>query len=175
MGKEDKERMPELETERKFLVHELPVDVVQSMETADQIQIDQGYTILGWRVRKAVKKDGTVEYTVIDKVKTKDPRTRLEVNPVGEISEIEFESWWAQTEGGRISKIRYLLPLDDLEMHLDVFTGGHLDSRMLVEVEFPPDNPSSFDNFVPPTWFGREVTGEFSNHKLALGKDLPLE
>ncbi len=57
-----------------------------------------------------------------------------------------------------LTKTRYYLPLDDgLIAELDVFHGP-LEGFMKVEVEFP--NDASREAFVPPAWFGRNVSHE---------------
>ena len=51
-------------------------------------------------------------------------------------------------------------------MELDVFS-GKFQGLVLAEVEFP--DQASADAFLPPAWFGREVTftGEYQNSRLS--------
>jgi len=80
----------------------------------------------------------------------------------------QFESLWPLTEGRRVSKIRFLVPLDGgLTAEVDVYSGEHQGFRV-VEVEFGSEDVARA--FEPPAWFGRDVTGqrEYSNQKMAL-------
>ena len=61
-------------------------------------------------------------------------------------------------DGLRVQKTRDRIPLDGpmpLTAELDLFHGAHEGLR-LVEVEFP--NTAVADTFVPPCWFGEEVS-----------------
>ena len=69
-----------------------------------------------------------------------------------------------------IEKTRYLIPLEkNLTAELDVFH-GKLDSLMLVEVEF--DSIEAANAFVPPSWFGEDVTFSNKYHNCNLSKKL---
>jgi CYTH domain-containing protein len=77
-----------------------------------------------------------------------------------------FRSLWPLTQGKRIEKVRYRIPLEDFTAELDVYR-GNLSGLMTAEVEF--DSDRDLRSFRPPEWLGREVTGrdEFSNSRLA--------
>ena len=76
-------------------------------------------------------------------------------------------------DGILLTKRRYLIPLEgtDLTVELDVFSGKY-QGLMLAEVEFKSEEEAR--RFVPPAWFGRDVTfsGEYQNSRLALRTDV---
>ena len=59
-------------------------------------------------------------------------------------------------------------------IELDIFSGEY-EGLKLAEVEFPSEEAALA--FVPPEWFGREVTftGEYQNSRLALAENLVLK
>lgn len=70
-------------------------------------------------------------------------------------------------DGRLIRKRRYMIPLDcGLTAELDVFE-EHLAPLILVEVEFPTEEAAL--SFVPPSWFGEDVTfsGKYHNSNLS--------
>ena len=75
-------------------------------------------------------------------------------------------SLWRLTQGKRIEKVRYRIPLAGQTVELDVYH-GNLSGLMTAEIEFKSDR--ELRRFRPPQWLGREVTGqdEFSNSRLA--------
>lgn len=79
-----------------------------------------------------------------------------------------FEALWPATEGRRIEKRRHrgVLP-GGLVFELDIFDGRQA-PLMLVEVEFPSEDAALA--FVPPNWFGEDVTSDarYKNKALAL-------
>ncbi len=80
----------------------------------------------------------------------------------------EFETLWPLTAGRRVEKVRHCGKLaGGAEFELDVFE-GHLAPLMLVEVEFSSEEAASI--FIPPDWFGEEVTGDkrYRNRALAI-------
>lgn len=148
-----------MEIERKFLVAERPDLSVSSGEP-----IEQGYLALA-------DDDGGAEVRLRRKpghhlltVKAGSGRSRAEEE--FELDEDRFERLWALTDGRRLTKTRHTLPHDELELELDLYSGD-LDGLAIVEVEFPDD--AAADAFVPPSWFGDEVTGEhkYLNETLA--------
>ena len=84
------------------------------------------------------------------------------------LSEAQFASLWALTEGRRVVKTRHLVGLDDgLTAEVDVYEGT-LCGLITTEVEFASEDASSA--FAPPDWLGREVTGDkrYANRSLAV-------
>lgn len=107
--------------------------------------------------------DGSADLTV----KAGTGLTRTEV--VLPLVVADAEALWPTTEGRRVDKMRHRVPLpggDGLIAEVDVFTGA-LEGLVRVEVEFSSE--AAAHAFVPPAWFGREVTGEvaWSNAHLA--------
>lgn len=80
--------------------------------------------------------------------------------------ETVFDELWLLTEGQRVAKLRYTVPLGDLEATVDVYADRN-DGLRVVEVEFPSE--AAAGQFVPPDWFGPEVTGDprYGNRRLA--------
>lgn len=173
LGAEVKEVMPE-EIERKFLVKELP----ENWQGYPHIAIEQGYLVAdpkGLEVR--LRSEGFGEKTLYyETVKVGKGRKRLQ--PEIEVSARHFQTFWPITEGKRIEKNRYLLPRNEGgKIELDIYR-GQLEGLQVVEVEFANDEAS--EKFVPPAWFGEEVTDNdaYKNMNLAvngLPKDLKSE
>ena len=145
-----------MEIERKYLIHTLPEDLDQYPCR----QIEQGYlnTSPVIRIRKD---DHKYELTY----KSSGLLARQEYNlPLDEAS---YEHLKAKVDGHLISKKRYMIPLTtELTIELDVFE-GYLKPLVLAEVEFPTEAMAM--SFVPPEWFGEDVTfsGEYHNSHLS--------
>jgi CYTH domain-containing protein len=148
------------ETERKFLVADLPDAVAR----APGERIDQGYLAVGEDgVEVRLRRRG--ERTVLT-VKQGAGRVRLEEEIA--IDPDVLDRLWPLTEGRRIEKRRSLVPLDGgLTAEVDVYEGA-LAGLATVEVEFSED--ADADAFEAPPWFGREVTDDprYKNRSLAL-------
>lgn len=82
----------------------------------------------------------------------------------------------SEADGRILTKKRYLIPMEGTEytIELDIFLGEY-EGLKLAEVEFPSEEAALA--FVPPEWFGREVTftGEYQNSRLALAENLVLK
>jgi CYTH domain-containing protein len=65
-----------------------------------------------------------------------------------------------------LKKVRYKIPHEGLTIEVDVYR-GKLRGLRIAEVEFA--SAAALRRFVPPAWFGKEVTGykSFSNSELA--------
>jgi CYTH domain-containing protein len=65
-----------------------------------------------------------------------------------------------------LRKVRCEIPWKNLVIEIDIYHGRHA-GLVVAEVEFP--DRLSCRKFKPPSWFGREVTGEkrYSNVRLA--------
>lgn len=149
------------EIERKFLVASLPA------EKSLPVFIDQGYLRIDDdgsedRVRRMRNPDGTNEYFRTHKSGGDVERGEEEYALPPE----EFEAQWPKTRGLRIAKIRFPIAADALTYEIDMFR-GELEGLLTVEVEF--DSRAASEAFVPPAWFGPEVTADpaFKNKNLA--------
>ena len=72
-----------------------------------------------------------------------------------------------KTDGNIIYKTRYLIPLSlGMVAELDVFE-EKLQGLKLVEVEF--SDLQSANEFVPPSWFGKDMSADirFTNYQLS--------
>ena len=146
------------EIERKFLLRRLP----DKLEGSRCYIIDQGYLAsepAGRQVR--IRKKGTIA-SLTFKVGRGSHREEREIR----LSPKQFDALWPGTAGRRLRKVRCEVPWKRLVIEIDVYQGRHA-GLVVAEVEFP--NRVSCRKFKPPSWFGREVTGEkrYSNVRLA--------
>ena len=144
------------EIERKFLVDDPPsLDGVRSMDMeayyissdpAIRVRIQGGHPVLA--------------------VKNGSGLSRIETPDVP-LTQEQFERLKAKAEGRPVRKTRYYVPYGDHTYELDVYY-DHLEGLLTVEVEFGSEDEARA--FVPPEWFGREVTGiaAYTNASLAL-------
>ncbi|MGN0480212.1 MAG: CYTH domain-containing protein [Lachnospiraceae bacterium] len=144
-----------MEIERKYLIKNLPVDL-----TGYKCRIiEQGYLSTCPVVR--VRKDNDSYYLTY---KGDGMMCREEYNlPLNADS---YSHLIAKADGNIITKKRYEIPLNDLTIELDVFEGVFT-GTVLAEVEFP--DKETADSFVPPDWFGEDVTfsGEYHNSNMS--------
>lgn len=146
-----------MEIERKYLVNKLP----DNLEQFPHRIIVQGYLNTNPVVR--IRKDGD-EYVLT--YKSKGLMVREEYNlPLNAES---FRHLLSKIDGRIITKTRYCIPLgDDLTIELDIFS-GELAPLVLAEVEFPSEDAAN--QFVPPAWFGEDVTFSSRYHNSNLSK-----
>ena len=146
------------EIERKFLVKHLPVEILHSA----RYRIAQGYLAneSGGRHVRLRKKAKTASLTF--KVGGGYSREEREIR----LSPKQFATLWPATAGRRLGKMRYEVPYKNLTIEVDIYYGRN-HGLIVAEVEFP--NHASRRKFKPPSWFGREITGEkrYSNVRLA--------
>lgn len=145
-----------MEIERKFLVKYLP----ENMEKFEQKRISQGYICTNPVVRIRRSNDA---YFLTYKSKGLMAREEYEMPLTAEA----FEHMLPKIDGILIDKIRYMVPLDEKRVaELDIFQGTLAPLR-LVEVEF--ESIEEANAFVPPAWFGDDVTnsGEYHNSNLS--------
>ena len=145
-----------MEIEKKFLVPVLP----EHLETYPKKHIAQGYLCTNPVVR--IRKSNE-DYYLTYKGKGLMVREEHELP----LTQESFEHMLPKVDGNLISKTRYLIPLEhNLTAELDIFE-GNLSSLRLVEVEF--SSVEEADNFIPPVWFGEEVThsGKYHNSYLS--------
>ena len=145
-----------MEIERKYLVRRLPDD----LSKYEAKKIAQGYLCTDPVVRIRRSNDNYYMTYKGDGVMVREeynlPLTRE-----------AYEHLLPKIDGLLIAKTRYLIPLTDrLTAELDVFEGV-LSALTLVEVEF--DSVEEANAFVPPEWFGEDVTesGKYHNSYLS--------
>lgn len=146
------------EIERKFLVSEAP----DRLEESSSARIEQGYLAVSERSEVRLRRSGE-DLRLTVKRGAGEVREEVEV-PIGR--EL-FERLWPLTADARLTKTRYLLPLEgELEAEVDVYE-GELHGLRVVEVEF--DSAAASRGFQAPGWFGEELTGDrrYANQALA--------
>lgn len=143
-----------LEIERKFLIDQFPTKLLfKTCRPVHQgyIRIEKDFEIrISDHLKLTVKKgDGLVR----EEVETK-------------ITEENFNDLWPLTLGRRVEKTRFIYVVDKHLAELDIYRGGNK-GLATVEVEFP--NVEEASSFIPPEWFGAEVTGnsKYKNSNLA--------
>lgn len=146
------------EIERKFVLSGVP-DVVDGHEPTP---ISQGYLAGEGDVEVRIRaREGDRLLTI----KGGHGLVRTEVTVP--LTTDQFDALWPLTEHRRVSKRRWTLRIDDREVEVDVFDGP-LDGLRLAEVEFDTTEDSA--TFVPPAWFGREVTDDDRYRNAALAR-----
>lgn len=157
-----------MEIERKFLIKEMPAHLEQYRFH----RIEQGYLCTNPVVR--VRREDDTFYLTY---KGKGKMSREEYNLP--LTQEAFEHLIEKTDGYRIRKTRYLIPLKDapkdqagLTVELDVFTApGPL---VMAEVEFESEEQAAA--FTPPDWFSEDVTFQKAYHnshmsRFGIGED----
>ena len=149
--------MENIEIERKFLVRNIP----DNLEDYEKIDMTQGYLNTDPVVRVRKEND---DYVLT--YKGSGLLSRSEYNlPLNKES---FEHLLKKCDGIIISKSRYKIPLENgLVAELDIFNGD-LDSLVLVEVEFK--SVEDANAFIPPSWFGADVTTDNRYHNSYISK-----
>jgi len=146
------------EIERKFLLRQPP----DQLKRWRHYVIEQGYlaTEPAGRQVRLRKKGKTASLTF--KFGRGAHREEREIR----LSPKQFAALWPGTVGRRLRKVRYDIPWKNLVIEIDVYRGRHA-GLVVAEVEFP--DGVTCRRFKPPSWFGREVTGEkrYSNVRLA--------
>jgi adenylate cyclase len=145
-----------VEVERKFLVSEPP-----DLDGTEAHEIDQGYLALGSGGEVRLRRRGA---DLLLTAKRGEGLAREEAE-VG-LDRESFERLWPLTEGRRLHKRRHLVPLGELEVEVDVYS-GELEGLVVAEIEFASEEEAR--SFEPPDWLGEDVTGDarYLNETLA--------
>ena len=137
------------EIERKFLIEQVP----ENLSSYPCFKIEQGYLNTDPVVR--IRKENNKYYLTYKKG---SKLIREEHNlPLDETSYFHMRN---KCDGILIKKNRYHIPLSvekkaSLIIELDVFTET-LAPLIYAEVEFPSEKEAN--SFIPPAWFGKELT-----------------
>ena len=146
------------EIERKFLVRKLP----ENFMTFPHADICQGYLAIApggvqVRLRKAGEK-----HSLTYKRGRGEAREEREIALTPE----QFAMLWPGTEGKRLTKTRYKVPLGSHVVEIDVYSGKHV-GLVVAEVEF--ESVQAARDFRAPDWLGKDVShnARYSNQRLA--------
>ena len=147
---------PYKEHERKFLVKQLP-----DLTGKEKFNIQQHYLFSkGTMVRIRQK---NTDYFLTIKQGEECSKTEVEIP----LSHEEYQSLLPLSQKN-IKKTRYKIPLNNKDIaELDIFPDER-NNIQLVEVEF--QNKKEMNSFIPPEWFGKEVSNDktYANKNLAL-------
>ena len=150
-----------MEIERKFLIGKLP-----DLADLDLHRISQGYISTSPDIR--IRKDNEKYFLTM-----KGNGTLCREEHTLEITSEEYNNLLAKCVGRTIEKLRYYAPLKSGHIaEIDIYT-GELDGLQVVEVEFKSGADAAC--FIPPEWFGAEVTHDmrYRNSSLAISKTVP--
>lgn len=158
-----------MEIERKYAINNLPEDLSQYKYK----KIEQGYLCNNPTIRIRKSNDDYI-LTYKSKLGIGDRKAGSAIihNEVElPLTKEAYDKLIPKTETNLVRKTRYIIPLQDgLTAELDVFE-GNLSGLVFVEVEFPDEKSSN--EFVPPFWFGKDLSGDkrFSNYYLSTLSD----
>lgn len=146
-----------MEIERKYLVHTLP----KHLEQYPCKKIEQGYLNVEPVVRIRRSDD-----SYILTYKGNGLMVREEYNLP--LTKEAFDHLRTKVDGRLIQKRRYLIPYKEkYTIELDIFEDD-LAPLLLAEVEFETEEEAN--NFIPPEWFGEDVTFTAGYHNSVLSQ-----
>lgn len=147
-----------MEIERKFLIKK---ECLPDLSAYPFHQIEQGYLCTDPVVR--IRRQDEEYYLTY---KSKGLLSREEYNLP--LTQEAYAHLRPKADGIVISKTRYLLPeRDGLTIELDVFHGDY-EGLLLAEVEFPTEEEAK--RYLPPSWFGEDVTYSTRYHNSTMSK-----
>jgi CYTH domain-containing protein len=134
-----------IEIEKKYIIPNIPFNI----NNYKYERILQGYISTNPVIR--IRQMGS-KYYVTCKSQGLMIRNEFEIS----ITKDQFKNLEKKVDYNIISKNRYYIPLEEnLLCELDIFN-DNLNGLIIAEVEF--DSPSSANSFIPPKWFGDEIT-----------------
>ena len=149
-----------MEIERKFLIKHIP----ENLSSYPFHNIEQAYLCTEPVVRIRRQDD---EYILT--YKSKGFLSREEYNLP--LDEAAYNHLKTKVDGIVIAKKRYLISLpENLTIELDVFAAPYQD-LLLAEIEFSSEDAAKA--FVPPDWFGEEVTYSSTYQNSTLSRIFP--
>ena len=141
-----------MEIERKFLIKDLPKDLTSYPCS----QIEQAYLNENPVLRIRRKDD---DYILTYKSKGMMAREESEFP----LTKEAYEHLRTKADGKIISKTRYFIPLAPHTIELDV-SHGDMEPLIMAEVEFASIEEANV--FLPPDWFGQDVTMDRRYHNV---------
>lgn len=157
-GRRRKEKK-DMEIERKFLIDK--ENLPENLEQFPCRQIEQGYLCTAPVVR--IRRQDEEYYLTY---KSAGLMAREEYNlPLNREAYLHLKP---KADGLVIAKTRYLIPeKDGLTIELDVFHEEY-EGLLLAEVEFPSEEAANA--YIPPAWFGVDVTYSSRYHNSTLSR-----
>lgn len=154
---QSRKRGNEMEIERKYLLKELP-----DLKAYPCHKIEQAYLCTNPVVR--VRRQDESYYMTY---KGGGMMAREEYNLA--LNREAYEHLKKKADGNVISKTRYLIPLETegLTAEIDVFEAPFA-PLIMAEVEF--ETKEQAERFVPPNWFGEDVTFDGRYHNSYMSK-----
>ena len=150
--------MKTYEIEKRFLIEEIPHHIkIQEVTKIEQYYFCQ-HEAKTIRVRRKNQK-------FIMTLKKGKGLIRNEAE--FEIDKPTFERIAELCGDAKIVKKRNIVYLDNLKVEIDVFEGRY-EGLIIAEIEFKTKEDA--ENFMPPVWFGKEITDDmtYTNAYLAL-------
>jgi|SRR3989344_3286171 len=139
--------MKQIEKERVFLVKELPIDINQykpiPISVGDFFESNSSDAL-------KIRQKGDNYHLIKKETNTAHERVEHVIN----IKKGEFDAL-IKCAVQFHCKNRYIYPIDKYECEIDYYL-DRLDGYARVEVEF--DNDEDMISFIPPEWFGDEIT-----------------
>lgn len=141
-----------MEIERKYLVKSLPNDI----DRYEHTEIEQGYLCTSPTLR--IRKMGDAYILTVKEKVVSESAAIVNREEEFALTQEKYEALRLKCDGQLVKKTRYRIPISGgLIAELDVFHGQH-EGLILVEVEFPTVNEAN--SFVPPSWFGQDVSAD---------------
>ncbi len=152
-----------VEIERKFHLPRLPQVVSELIAE----KISQGYLAVEHEKNEVRIRKRDTKYFMTVKSSGTIKRNEVEFS----INEHTFEKLWVLTQDRRIEKERFTYKYSGLDIEIDHYHGA-LAGLCIAEIEFKSIHAA--EQFVAPTWFGKEVTNNphFKNRYLSLTPDV---
>ena len=149
-----------MEIERKYLIHQIPF----ALEVYEVHRIEQAYLCTEPVIR--IRREDSNFYITY---KSKGLMIREEHNLP--LTEESYHHLLKKADGNIITKNRYKIPYNNMNgsytIELDIFS-DIFDGLMLAEVEFTTEEEALA--FVPPDWFGEDVTFSSEYHNSTLSR-----
>lgn len=148
-----------MEIEKKYLTGKLP----DNLDSYDYHIIEQAYLTTNPVIRARREDD---EYYMTYKGNGADDTALAHTEYNLPLTKESYDTLKSKADGNIITKKRILIPYMQYTIELDIFDDPFA-PLVIAEVEF--DTVEDSDEFIPPEWFGQEVTGhkEYSNSYLS--------
>lgn len=148
-----------MEIERKFLIKKEAIP--KDLQSYPHNTLEQAYIITAPVLRIRKKNDSYI-------LTYKGPGLMTRQEEEFPLTKEAYEKLLTKTEGNIITKTRYKIPeKNNLTIEFDIFS-GIFEGLYLAEVEFK--NEEDALSYLPPSWFGREVTNENTFHNSTLSQ-----